>query len=229
MPTPILYRDPEPRSGQRNMAIDAWMLTQAIDAEQLSFRFYQWNQPTLSLGYFQEKTGSVPKALGDLPTVGRLSGGGAILHDQELTYSFAVPGTHPLATNPTQLYELMHLAIQETLQELGVESGLRGVENKEVNGRFLCFLRGDRHDLLCKGHKILGSAQRRRKGAILQHGSLILSSSPRAPEIPGVLELSGVKIDPSLLAGLLAGKLGFFSEIWQEQALSAEVLASLDD
>src|SRR4029079_17986228 len=60
---------------------------------------------------------------------------------------------------------------------------------------FLCFLRRAPGDVLSGSTKICGSAQRRRRGAILQHGSLILARSPAAPELPGILELIGKRLE----------------------------------
>lgn len=189
------------------MAIDEWLLERAILQPALAFRFYLWEQPTLSLGYFQEKSGiELPEKFSALPRVRRLTGGGAILHDRELTYSLVVPAGHPLSSTPVELYSLIHQIFIEGLAEQNVKSQMRGEEQAERNGSFLCFFRGDRHDVLINQHKVLGSAQRRRKGAILQHGSLILSSSPFAPEIDGIKELAGVDIDCSRLIQFITQK-----------------------
>lgn len=210
-----LYFDLTPGSGVANMARDEWLLEQAIAADEISLRFYRWAEPTLSLGYFQEKRNKeLPQRFEQLPQVRRLSGGGAILHDQEITYSVAIPATHPLARTPVKLYGLVHRAVISALAEQGVTACMRGEEQKEINGRFLCFLRGDCHDIVIGDHKILGSAQRRRKGAILQHGSLILKQSPHAPEIPGLGELSGIQIEENDFCSSLIRKLSAIAEEW---------------
>ncbi len=210
-----LYHDLTPTSGGWNMACDEWLLQRAIEADEISLRFYCWDQPTLSLGYFQEKIGGeLPERFVQLPKVRRLSGGGAILHDQELTYSFAIPATHPLASAPVKLYSIVHRAIIDALATQNVTTQMRGKDEKEMDGRFLCFLRGDCHDLTINSHKILGSAQRRRKGAILQHGSLILKQSSHAPEVPGISELSNVTIDVSTLCNELIVSLPEIAENW---------------
>ena len=76
------------------MAVDEVLLDAAAVREQLSLRFYGWSEPTLSLGYFQRVADRKQHiASRECPLVRRLSGGGAILHDDELTYSFATPAT----------------------------------------------------------------------------------------------------------------------------------------
>ena len=187
--------EPEPRSGAWNMAVDAWLLDRALHAEQTAARLYRWEVPTVSLGHFQKLDDpAVTDRFAALPRVRRLSGGGAILHDRELTYSFAIPGTHPLAADPTGLYSIVHERIIAVLAELGVTSRMRG-EVLSGPEPFLCFGRGDPRDIVMEQHKILGSAQRRRRGAILQHGALLLERSPDAPEFPGIAELSGRSLD----------------------------------
>lgn len=186
-----VFIDPEPLPGAQNMAIDEAMLQAAIEDQFCGLRFYRWDEPTLSLGHFQkpEKLILEERFVG-LPMVRRLSGGGAILHDQELTYSCVVPSNHPITQNPSQLYDIVHNVFVTILADFGVECSFRTKAQTELDSAFLCFLRGDPRDLIIDGHKILGSAQRRRKGAILQHGSLILKTSEKASEIQGIEDLS---------------------------------------
>jgi lipoyl(octanoyl) transferase len=144
----------------------------------------------LSLGYFQrdDEVSADPRWSG-LPIVRRLTGGGAILHHFEWTYSLAVPAQQTLFRHPEELYDLVHLAIIALLNRLGGEATLRGESPVQPAEPWLCFSRQDAHDVVWRGHKILGSAQRRRKGAVLQHGSLLERASPLTPEHPGVLDL----------------------------------------
>jgi lipoate-protein ligase A len=97
----------------------------------------------------------------------------------------------------------MHDVIRVALGSLGVtaESGC----GQEVGrGAFLCFEHQTPSDLLLAGHKIGGSAQRRRAGAILQHGSILLAASLHAPRLVGIRELTGVQIDPLRLTDEVA-------------------------
>jgi lipoate-protein ligase A len=155
-------------------------------------RWYRWADPTLSLGYFQKPEDAPALPGGEsLAVVRRLSGGGAILHHHELTYSCVLPAGHPLVQDPHQLYVAVHDRIIAILATFGIEAARRG-DNVEgtVADAFLCFSRGDACDVVCRGQKILGSAQRRRRGAVLQHGSLVLRQSEHAPQFAGAFDLA---------------------------------------
>ena len=184
--------EPAPLTGATNMARDEALLEHVVAGGEPWLRWYQWCEPTLSLGYFQsEETAPVPLEMAHLPRVRRLSGGGAILHDRELTYSLVLPATHPLTEAPSALYALIHNAIVHVLNEHGCQVALRGTAFGPEAGpeAFLCFSRGDANDVVWGQHKVLGSAQRRRKGAVLQHGSLVYAASPAAPQFPGLFDL----------------------------------------
>ncbi len=186
------------------MAVDELLLESASERAISTLRWYRWSEPTVSLGYFQPR---VPEELADrfrgLPVVRRLSGGGAILHDQELTYAIALAGNHPLAANPRELYDLAHHTAISVLGEFGITAALRGDSHPERGGNFLCFSRGDSFDVVCQGEKVLGSAQRRRKRAVLQHGSLLLRRSQHAPEFRGVCDFASAPVDVDRLESRL--------------------------
>lgn len=171
------------------MAVDEALLESAARDHVLSLRLYRWSEPTLSLGYFQryeDRRGH--EASLSCACVRRASGGGAILHDRELTYSLAVPAAHPLARQAPRLYRVVHEALANLLNRDEPLATLAADATAE-EGLFLCFLRHMPGDVLAAGHKILGSAQRRFRGAVLQHGSILLAASPAAPELPGIAEI----------------------------------------
>lgn len=206
MPALRVILDETPSRGTWNMAVDEALLEGAATSNQMTLRWYAWRQPTISLGYFQalpEFTADDP--LHGLDVVRRLSGGGAILHHHEWTYSCVLPAAHPLVQRPTELYTVVHEAIIDVVNPLGATARLRGersaADEKQI---FLCFLRGDPRDVVLKGHKVVGSAQRRRGGAVLQHGSVLLTSSPHAPHQPGLRDLGTLSIDDLMLRERLA-------------------------
>ncbi len=172
------------------MRIDEELLREAVDSGQSTLRFYEWETPTISLGYFQKDAVGIPPSLQALPIVRRLSGGGAILHDQELTYSIAVARHHKWAQEPSTIYYRIHRAIIKCLGDCGLNCDLRGDTSSDPSKRsFLCFNRSDPNDIVVGANKIVGSAQRRRKGCILQHGSILLRCSKWTPDFPGILDL----------------------------------------
>ncbi|HUU85984.1 MAG TPA: lipoate--protein ligase family protein [Phycisphaerae bacterium] len=173
-----VIHDP-PQSGPLNMAADETLLNRVGAGDSPpTLRFYQWDPPTISLGYFQKYADyeALPPPAGELPVVRRLTGGGAILHDRELTYSLALPVDHPLLSGgPNRLYELAHDAVIACLSEAGIDSW-RGCETDDstaARGPFFCFARRHCLDVLVGDRKLAGSAQRRTRTGVLQHGSII--------------------------------------------------------
>lgn len=223
----------EPATGDWNMAVDHALLETANSTGLISVRFYSWSQPTLSLGYFQPHAlASQHHASLNCPRVRRSTGGGAIVHDQEITYSMCVPSNHRWSSENEQLYTMMHQLLRELLADYQVDAELyepTAISPKK-DTEFLCFLRRSKGDLIVAGNKIGGSAQRRRKNALLQHGSVLLSRSSAAPELAGIEELTGVKIDPTELINRWTSRLEECLEIElpAEKLTEMEHLAALD-
>ncbi|RIK69238.1 MAG: hypothetical protein DCC65_00380 [Planctomycetota bacterium] len=189
-----LLWDP-PLPGPLNMARDEALLEACHDSDTPAvLRFYSWRPATVSLGYFQEieDFDRLAPPAGSLSVVRRTTGGGAILHDLEVTYSIILPLSHPLVNNrPNDLYKLAHTAIIQCVgpraRMLG--KGTSACDASAHRGPFFCFAR--RHDLDVVLNdpagpggvsKLAGSAQRRTPTAILQHGSIMLAS--RYPQQP---------------------------------------------
>jgi lipoate-protein ligase A len=220
-----LMIDP-PQTGSWNMAVDEWLLGRALEDGVMTLRFYQWDTPTLSLGYFQKYDDrSLHAASIDCPVVRRASGGGALVHDRELTYTLAVPASHPLARDTQSLYDAAHETLVDLLGRIVPPGEGRFSLNAETQGRgggepFLCFLRRAKGDVIFTdptqpqpltadgSHKICGSAQRKHHGAVVQHGGVLLGRSLRAPELSGLAELTGLGITPEKLAELWVSSLG---------------------
>ncbi|MCA9174329.1 MAG: hypothetical protein KDB14_07575 [Planctomycetales bacterium] len=152
-------------------------------------RLYGWSVPTLSLGYFQsaaDRPLHPPSA--DCDWVRRSTGGGAILHDEEITYSFCWPA--PPRGDLHVGYRWFHESLVRTLESLGIVARRCPADQTQSPPPFLCFQRRAQGDLLIDNAKVGGSAQRRRHGAALQHGSVLWRRSPCAPELPGIADLT---------------------------------------
>jgi lipoyl(octanoyl) transferase len=218
-----LIIDP-PASGTWNMAVDEALLESAGRGV-TTLRFYQWNEPTLSLGYFQaaaEREGHAASRA--CPLVRRASGGGAIVHDRELTYCLAAPIAERFGTQANALYDTVHNTLIETLAEFGVQARLHApaaINAGPAAQPFLCFQRRARGDVICREAKVAGSAQRRQRGGLVQHGSILLSQSPCAQELPGIEQITGIQLAADELARKLAARLAAsLGKAWEEQALT---------
>ena len=189
-----LLTDP-PMSGPLNMAIDEVLLETVARTGDPVLRFYAWSEPTLSLGYFQSVASRSQHRESLLcPVVRRATGGGAILHDRELTYSLIWPQRRRLAregwksTKGTEwVYQWVHQSLINGLGALNINAQFCRASQCEKES-FLCFERTSHWDVVVAGMKILGSAQRSRSGGLLQHGSLLLATSPAAPQLTGLHE-----------------------------------------
>lgn len=188
--------------GPSNMAADDTLLHSAADAGIASLRFYGWRTPTTSLGYFQPAAPArALPGLEDLPWLRRPSGGAALVHHHELTYALAIPAGPTWQPRGLSWLIRMHQVIQGTLAGLGVHARLCEVEVKQ--GPVLCFLHHTPGDLLLGSNKITGSAQRKQRGALLQHGSILLAQSNFAPVLAGIAELTGRSLSPDQLRSAL--------------------------
>jgi lipoate-protein ligase A len=172
------------------MAADE-VLLESAQAGVSSFRLYGWSEATVSLGYFQpahlRKANSRVSAL---PFVRRPSGGAALVHHREVTYALALPAGSPWQGGESWLCR-MHTILNAALASLGVIAMCCGQGPKGHVASLLCFQDFTPGDLLIGHYKVAGSAQRRQKGALMQHGGILLGTSPYAPELPGINELTG--------------------------------------
>lgn len=202
MPAARLIIDP-PAEGSWNMAVDEALLESAAATGQITLRFYEWSPATLSLGYFQaaDDRRLHPPSL-ECPLVRRSTGGGAILHDRELTYSLIVPINGRFNAEASAYYDALHETLVETLAQFDVQASLYRTTHREGSKvverpeePFLCFQRRAVGDVVAGGLKVAGSAQRRHRGTLLQHGSVLLRTSAHAPELPGISDLAGREIE----------------------------------
>jgi lipoate-protein ligase A len=170
-----------PASGAWNMAVDEAIL-EAIGGEKVlpTLRLYAWVPPCLSLGYAQPIEDVDLTALHERgwDIVRRPTGGRAILHTDELTYSVIGPLNEPrLAGSLLKSYQVLSSALLDALHRLGTQAqaspeaaGLPGAPNQGP----VCFEVPSNYEITVDGKKLVGSAQARRKEGVLQHGSLPL-------------------------------------------------------
>jgi len=191
------------QSGPWNMAVDQLLLDRAAREDLCFWRFYRLEKPTLSLGYFQALADRVrhPASLA-CPVVRRPSGGGAIVHDLELTYAIAVPPALGGARRHKELYGLIHQTLIHVLADWGIRASLYESKEAAIHGEepFLCFQRRTAGDVVVGQYKVAGSAQRRSAAALLQHGSVLLGRSPAAPELPGLDQWARCPMDAHTVA-----------------------------
>lgn len=168
-----------------NMALDEalldWHSTGAIPPV---IRFYEWNPTTISIGYFQRAEKDINleavRAQG-LGFVRRPTGGRAVLHDQELTYSIIVSENYPnMPQTVTEAYRVLSEGLLVGFQNLGLDAYFSVPETKEQRDDLkkpksaVCFDAPSWYELVVEGKKVAGSAQTRQKGVILQHGAILL-------------------------------------------------------
>jgi lipoate-protein ligase A len=187
MPTPAYLLEHEDFDGPMNMALDEVLWRSAAE-DGPYLRLYGWSdRPSISLGYFQSCREVLDRpAWSALPFVRRVTGGGALVHDHDLTYSIALPIC--LAPPTQSLYQRVHRAFAVALRQVDIACEV-GASAGEATPATLCFRRNDRFALSVNGTKVLGSAQRRDSASVLIHGSLLLAASEAAPELVGLGEL----------------------------------------
>ncbi len=214
-----LVLDP-PADGARNMAVDEALLEETAAGRSLpTLRLYAWEPPTLSLGFAQPAADCDREALERLGwgLVRRPTGGRAILHTDELTYSITAPENHPLMQGGVlESYRRLSLGLLAGLRLLGVEVQADAGQRGRAAGNPVCFEIPSQYEISAGGRKLIGSAQARRLGGVLQHGAF-----PLRGDIARILQgLSGPQIPPKRVrrrAATLADLLG--REVsWQEAA-----------
>lgn len=173
-------------SASENMAIDEAVAGWVARGElKPTLRFYSWTPHAISVGRFQRATRDLDREAleaNGIPVVRRLTGGRAVLHADELTYSVILPETTPaLPTNIIESYRLLTEGVRRGYQTLGVPAEFSvplTEEDREVLRKpksAVCFDAASYYELTVEGRKVAGSAQVRHQGAVLQHGSIPLS------------------------------------------------------
>lgn len=168
-----------PASGAWNMALDeALLMSAAAKTSPPTLRFFDWAPPCLSLGYSQSADDVDHTALAahGFGLVRRPTGGRAILHVDELTYSVALPDDDPLvAGGIVESYQRLSRALMRGLETLGLQVQSEPAEDSASRHQgAVCFEVPSHYEITANGRKLIGSAQVRRHGGVLQHGTLPL-------------------------------------------------------
>ena len=169
-----------------NMAIDrAVMISNSKNEVPPTVRFYTWKPSAISIGYFQSLEEEVDldncKKFG-VDYVRRITGGGAVFHEEELTYSIVIPESHPqIPKNIMKSYSRICGAVIKGLKNLSIES-----EYKPIN------------DIIVNGKKISGNAQTRKIKTVLQHGTVL--TDVNVDKMFSVLKVPNEKIKDKLIS-----------------------------
>jgi lipoate-protein ligase A len=158
------------------MALDEALMERARSSGEWVARVYTWSRPTISLGRNQTAVGRYDlermRAL-DIDVVRRPTGGRAILHDREITYSVTAPDTE--SGDLRQSYERINRLLLTALSLLGVQAAIAAPAKRATSpGMAPCFDEPSAGELTLAGRKLAGSAQWRSEGALLQHGSILI-------------------------------------------------------
>ncbi len=172
--------------GATNMAIDEAMLLGVNQGETPpTIRVYAWDPPTVSIGYSQALESEIDVVAclrAGAGVVRRPTGGRAVFHAGELTYSVIAPsGTPPIGASIMEAYSAIANALLAGLRLLGVQAELASVvpetRDRDSGASPPCFVGSGRYEIVAGGRKLIGSAQRRVGRAMLQHGSLLMDST----------------------------------------------------
>lgn len=166
-----------------NMALDEAQIILLSQGEiPPTIRFYGWLPATISIGYFQKIQQEIDLAACEARGIGvvrRLTGGRAVLHDDELTYSLVAADTDPLFPKTViESYKVISQGILAGLEQLNISAEMVSLEDKgktplNPHHSSACFDAPSWHEIVVKGKKLVGSAQNRQSGVILQHGSIL--------------------------------------------------------
>lgn len=198
------------------MATDEYLLAGAAGGDVgPALRLYTWDPPAVSLGRFQRADEAVDlvacRRLG-IDVVRRVTGGRAVLHHRELTYSVVARSDHSFFPNDVLgTYRIIAQGLLAGLRRLGINaemvsrSGPHAGLVKKDSKSSSCFASPSWYEIVVRGRKIVGSAQRRVSGAFLQHGSILIG------------------YDATLEAGVIAGSAGTDRITWIERELGRSV------
>jgi lipoate-protein ligase A len=187
--------DDGPHHAPFNMAADLYLLSQCEQSPCVFVRLYSWKTPSITLGAAEkpEETLDIEAiARSNVAWIRRPTGGRSVLHDHDITYSCIFSqGIREMGTTLMETYEVISGCLMEGLDLSGIQCASHdsGPDNQAPRGRakLPCFLSPNRHEIMVRGKKLVGSAQKRTSKAVLQHGSIPLT--PAFRELPDLLAL----------------------------------------
>ncbi len=195
--------DTPPAPGAWNMAVDEALADGVRDGGVPVLRFSRWDPACLSLGRNQPSDGYDRDEIRrrGIDVVRRPTGGRAVLHHRELTYSVIV--RDGVLGSPRQAYAAINRALVAGLRRLGIDARLQpaGQERAPIPSLAPCFEQPVEGEVTAAGGKLVGSAQRRERGAILQHGSLPIDDDQSL--VPALMNAGTPVEPPATLTALL--------------------------
>jgi lipoate-protein ligase A len=208
-----LIVDKTPLKGSFNMAVDEYLLLSLGEDSQTYLRFYQWEKPTVSLGYSQ----NIEKVVNldycgekSIDIVRRITGGKLVLHEKEITYCLCSSDDKTFPPMLSDSYRLISQALILGFKKMGVNSYLAAdAPTSYVKGNLPCFSYPARNEIKVQGKKIVGSAQKRQGSRFIQHGSIPVENNGDLLE--SITNLKGGKsnIRMTSLSEILGRKLSF--------------------
>ncbi len=212
-----------PRSGPANMALDEYLVSWHKRTGRPAFRVYAWSPPAISLGRYQHiDCIDLDACRADgVDVVRRITGGSAIFHDREITYSLVCTGNDlkRIPRSIPEYYDIINRFLIVFYQWMGFHAvyAKDSVEANDHSGRHaaFCFSSNEKYDIMINGKKIGGNAQRRLGKAVLQHGSIPLSidrgrvaryfkRAMNGSMFTSLYEIAGREINPEMKIRLLA-------------------------
>jgi lipoate-protein ligase A len=194
----------EPLPASTNMAVDEALFRLCSNGKAKYFptiRFYQWQSPTLSFGSSQKIEHAVDAEYcrkKGYAIIRRPTGGRAVLHDDEVTYSVVAQTRDELGESIQETYRLISEGILEAFRLINIEAETEGKDQSAKRDKLTylpCFASSTRYEIAFNGKKIVGSAQRRNNRAFLQHGSILMGFDSK--ELTKAIGTGETDVDPS--------------------------------
>lgn len=169
----------EARSAAMNMAVDEFLMRSVAGGAGPVLRFYQWSTPSVTVGYFED-VAKVSRRFGRYPVVRRITGGGAVLHGEDLTFSLIMRLPAPYFANDVKssylkINEAVRVGLREEYPKLDYADCRTVPSQSSKHKERVCFKEPSCYDLLSAGKKVLGGSQRRTNGVMLHQSTLFLS------------------------------------------------------